>query len=1179
LRTYSFLRIALLSALSALLTGCTLSSPNTSGASSSVQISGKVHGGQQPVSGATIQLYAVGTSADGSASTPLLTQTVTSGSDGSFNITSLYSCNSATLVYLTAVGGNPGSNSTNPNLALMAALGPCSSLTSSTFVFVNEVSTIAAVNALAPFMSSMSAVGSSPADVSALTSAFTLANQFADSATGASPGNNVAAGTTIPSALINTLANVLSTCINSAGGTSAYPSLCGQLFSLTTPGNSVPPTDTITSLLYLANNPTLNTALLYALVPATAPFQPSLSSTPPDFRIRPVPSTPPSLQITPSLLTFPIGTVGVASSPQSVTIQNISTSTVALTSLTLVGANASDFSSSNNCTATLAPSSSCTGQVTITPSAAGSRIGYLSIASGTPASPQFVTLTIDNPIPSISSFNPPFVPAGSSIPLNILVLGSNFLPSSLIQVSGSNRLTGYLGASELTFELTAADQAAVGSLSITVTNPAPSGGTSASATFTVTGPPSTPIISQVYPTQFTSGSASTYLEVFGTNLTPGSIVQWNGTNLPTGYGYNNNSGYYLVATVSTTLLATSGTASITVDDASSTPPVSNALSVQIVNPPPPTLTSLSAYLVPINKATSLTLYGTGFTAATTVALTGVTVPSTDNAPTQMTVSIPASAVLAPGVDTLTVSNVSGTTAPQYLTAYVPIINNSMVYNPANGLFYLSVPSAAGAPYGNTVVSIDPLTGALGTPIPVGSEPNRLAITSDGRYLWVALDGGAAVRKVDLVAGTAGLQFSIGGSDTVAALAALPGATDSVIVSTYYGGYTVPTGASLTIYDSGVARGSVISFATYAPFPWTMIVDGPKNEIYGPGSVDQYPAAYITYTYSSAGITLNSSNSSANLLYANNNTDDVQLTGGRLYTSFGQAVDPESGALLGTFYSSGTQGAQGSISVDPTLGKAFILEGSGSAYGGSASTIGGSPAQLAAFNTSDFTATPSSPIPISIPIYSASYQYEGPTGSRLTRWGTNGLAFRGTGGFVSLRTSLVQDLSTVTADLSVSITQAGTNTTGNTTNYTATVTNNGPASASSVDLRAFVPSSGVLTSATPSAGSCSTTGTVACNLGGLANGASTTVVFNVLQTSAGSNAMTVQVSASETDPVTSNNQATSTINITGGTYNVAPTLSAISPAGIVSGSSDTFITLTGSGFRSSSTWANPSRRWP
>jgi sugar lactone lactonase YvrE len=163
-----------------------------------------------------------------------------------------------------------------------------------------------------------------------------------------------------------------------------------------------------------------------------------------------------------------------------------------------------------------------------------------------------------------------------------------------------------------------------------------------------------------------------------------------------------------------------------------------------------------------------------------------------------------------------------------------MVNNSMVYNPANGLFYLSVPSAAGAPYGNSVISIDPLTGTLGTPIPVGSEPNRMALTADGRYLWVALDGGAAIRRVDLTTGAAGMQFPLAsGGDTVAALAALPGAPDSVVVSSYYGGYTEPTGVNLAIYYSGVARSSAINFSTYAAFPWALIIDGTKNEVYGP----------------------------------------------------------------------------------------------------------------------------------------------------------------------------------------------------------------------------------------------------------------------------------------------------------------------------------------------------------
>ena len=1171
MRSISFFCNALLFALFSSILGCSVSSSSPSGTIGSVRISGRVHGGQQPVSGATIQLYAVGTSGDGSASTPLLTQTVTTGSDGTFSITSLYACNNASLVYLTAIGGDPGIGSRNSNLAEMTALGPCSSLTASTFISVNEVTTVAAVYALAPFMKSITAIGSSSTDASTLTSAFALASQLADPVAGTSPGNGVPSGATIPSALINTLANVISTCINSAGGTASTPTLCGRLFALTTPGNSAAPTNTVSSLLYLANNPTLNTALLYSLAPAIAPFQPSLTSTPPDFRITAVPSSPMSLQITPSQLTFPISSVGVASSPQSVTIQNITGSTVTLSSLTLSGANAADFTSTNNCTAPLAPGASCNAQVTITPSAAGSRIGYLNIASDAPASPQFVTLTINNPIPSISSFGLPFVPAGSTTPLNLLVVGSNFLPSSIVQVNGSNRLTGYLNSSYLEVQLTVADQATAGSLSITVVNPTPGGGTSAPATFTVTPPATTPIISQVSPTQLTANSTSTYIYVYGSNLVPGETVQWNGMNLPTGYGFNTSSGYYLVGTVAANLLAAAGTASITVDNTSTTPPVSNVLSVSIVNPPPPTLTSLSTTLAPINTNTTITLSGTGFTPTSTVALNGVKIPTSSIYTTQIRATIPASAIATPGVYTLTVSTPFGTSAPLDLTVYVPIINNSMVYNPVNRLFYLSVPSAAGAPYGNSIVPVDPVTGALGTPILVGSEPNRMAITSDGRYLWVALDGAAAVRKVDLVAGAAGLQFSIGSSDTVAALAALPGATDSVVVSTYYGGYTTPTGISLTIYDAGVARSSNISFATYAPFPWVLIVDGTKNEIYGPGQVFTSGGVnYNTYRYDSTGITLLNSTAQSGLIYAQNNTDDVQIAGGRLYTSFGQAVDPESGSLLGTFYSTGTTVAQGSVTVDTALGKAFVLEGSAGAFGGATGTISSTTAQLGAFNTSDFSATSSTPIPISIPVYRASYQYAGPTGSRLTRWGSNGLAVRGTGGFISLRTAMVQDLSAVNADLNVALTSSGTNTTGSTTTYTATVTNNGPAAASSVELTAFLPSTGTLTSATPSSGSCSTAGSVLCNLGSLADGASTTVTFNVLQTSAGSATLTVQASASETDPVPSNNQATSTVNVTGSAYNVAPTLSAISPAAIVSGSSDTVITLTGSGFSISST---------
>ncbi len=170
--------------LSVLLNGCGLGSwqiaqspvdvPATDGAG----LGGSVRGGPQPVAGSSIQLYAAGTADYGSGATPLIpvlaagAQSFAGGvpgcvasalqtcyshliadGDGNFNITGDYTCPSATSqIYLVAQGGNSGAG-TNAQLALMAALGPCSSLPSSTLATVNEVTTMAAITAFQQFMS------------------------------------------------------------------------------------------------------------------------------------------------------------------------------------------------------------------------------------------------------------------------------------------------------------------------------------------------------------------------------------------------------------------------------------------------------------------------------------------------------------------------------------------------------------------------------------------------------------------------------------------------------------------------------------------------------------------------------------------------------------------------------------------------------------------------------------------------------------------------------------------------------------------------------------------------------------------------------------------------------------------------------------------------------------------
>ena len=257
------------------------------------RIGGRVRGGQQPLAGATLQLYAVGTAGERSAAAPLLSRPVTSAEDGSFSITGLYQCQPSDFVYLTASGGNPGLGTgfSNPNAVLITAIGPCGNLTGSLTILVNEASTVAAVYALAPFMASPSAIGYSPANQSAIADAFNLASQLVDTSSGTAPGQHIPTGFTDPVMRINTLANILAICVNSAGGSSGDGSPCGTLFALTNSSAA----DTASALLAVAENPSRNAASLFRLPSPSSPFQPSESIPPADFSVALLPTSATSI--------------------------------------------------------------------------------------------------------------------------------------------------------------------------------------------------------------------------------------------------------------------------------------------------------------------------------------------------------------------------------------------------------------------------------------------------------------------------------------------------------------------------------------------------------------------------------------------------------------------------------------------------------------------------------------------------------------------------------------------------------------------------------------------------------------------------------------------------------------------------------------------------------------------
>ena len=294
-----FASVALL--LGAALTGCgvnqlpgtasgSAATPVAVAAASMSSIQGHFESGQAPVVGANVQLFAAGASGYGSAypytsGVSLLgANVITTDAGGNFNLTgSLYTCPAAsTLVYLVGMGGSSlAGQPANPNLGMMTALGPCGTLTGTTSITINELTTIASVWALAPFMKGSANVGASATNQTGLANAFAAVNKLVDTRTAVSPGPALPIDATLPVAAINTLADILQTCIDSAGGTAGDGSPCGTLFGLTSNAGGIAPADTLTAALNIAQNPVQNVSALNLLPTGKAAYQPTLGNASP----------------------------------------------------------------------------------------------------------------------------------------------------------------------------------------------------------------------------------------------------------------------------------------------------------------------------------------------------------------------------------------------------------------------------------------------------------------------------------------------------------------------------------------------------------------------------------------------------------------------------------------------------------------------------------------------------------------------------------------------------------------------------------------------------------------------------------------------------------------------------------------------------------------------------------
>jgi hypothetical protein len=375
--SYRFAAAALLCSILPLLTGCgsgilSVQEPGESPAVKSGSLTGKLHGGQNAVVGASIDLYTAGTSGYGSAGSHIAT--TTTDSNGNFTLTqaqtytgplsSTYACpSSSSQIYIVASGGSPQLSSdptgTNSALSMAVAIGTCGTIGAFT-VDVNEVTATATMAALQQYFNPVTQTFGYPNNTQAST-AFgnnvslipIMVNFAAGTANTSVPQTNntpLGAGSLTPNPItvtatpeyqkLNLIANIIAACVNSTSSATNVSPYCTTLFanaakqnpaitsqptlnySTITPANET----TLQALYFMFTNPTSGGASstnatasgtpiknLFDLASAFAPFSPAYPTAPTDWTVA-VNYASASTCVTQVGTTFPTGTTTITSS-------------------------------------------------------------------------------------------------------------------------------------------------------------------------------------------------------------------------------------------------------------------------------------------------------------------------------------------------------------------------------------------------------------------------------------------------------------------------------------------------------------------------------------------------------------------------------------------------------------------------------------------------------------------------------------------------------------------------------------------------------------------------------------------------------------------------------------------------------------------------------------------------
>ena len=192
-------------------------------------------------------------------------------------------------------------------------------------------------------------------------------------------------------------------------------------------------------------------------------------------------------------------------------------------SLTLTGGNFLQRTVVHFGATTLTPTTrTATSLVVAVPTSALATAGTQQVvaSNGTGADSNAVGFDVQNAQPTITALTPSTLPAGSAM-ATLNVGGTGFVSGATVQFGTMAAATTFRSATQLDATLTPAMLANAGTVTVTATNPSPSAGPSAGATFSITNP--VPTVSDLAP-RSAPAAAAAMVTLTGGGLNAQSVV-------------------------------------------------------------------------------------------------------------------------------------------------------------------------------------------------------------------------------------------------------------------------------------------------------------------------------------------------------------------------------------------------------------------------------------------------------------------------------------------------------------------------------------------------------------------------------------------------------------------------------------------------------------------------------